>query len=161
MSPSRARARRAQVQRGHSRREITTAVLGAAAVVIGTVLLIWLMRPGNTSTPGSGGLIHRQPRMSWLVFFTIVVLIVAIVWITRSRRFRENPRVPIAIASVVVIILAVVAGFAWPSGVVHHYVSFNPSNITIPSTASTPTTKPTTTTKPTATTKPATATSKP
>src|SRR5690349_6034428 len=112
MSPSRAKARRAPVQRGHSRREIVTAVLGASAVVFGTALLIWLMRPGNTATPGSGGLIHRQPRVSWLIFFGIVVLIIAIVWITRSRRFRERPRVPIAIASVVVIILAVVAGFA-------------------------------------------------
>jgi hypothetical protein len=163
MSPSRAQARRAPVHRGHSRREIAAAVFGAAAVVIGTSLLIWLMRPGNAATPGSGGLIHRQPRVSWLVFLAIVVVIIAIVWITRSRRFRERPRVPIAIASVVVIVLAIVAGFAWPSGVVHHYVSFPPSNNTIPSTAPTPTTTPATaTTKPaTATTKPATSTSKP
>ena len=161
MSPSRARARRAPVQRGHSRREIATAVFGAAAVVIGTALLIWLMRPGNAITPGSGGLIHRQPRISWLVFLTIVVGIIAIVWITRSRRFRENPRVPIAIASVVVIVLAIVAGFAWPSGVVRHYVSIHPPNTTTPSTAATPTTKPTVPSKPTPTTKPATATSKP
>jgi hypothetical protein len=140
-----------------------TAVCGAAAVVIGTLLLIWLMRPGNAVTPGSGGLIHRQPRVSWLVFFALVALISAIVWITRSRRFREHPRVPVAIASVVVILLAIVAGLAWPSGIERHYVSFHPSNITIPSTASTPTTKAATaTTKPaTATTKPVTSTSKP
>jgi hypothetical protein len=161
MSPSRARARRAPAHRGHSRREIATAVFGASAVVLGTVLLIWLMRPGNAVTPGSGGLIHRQPRVSWLVFLAIVALITAIVWIMRSRRFRHNPRVPIAIATVVVILLAIVAGFAWPSGAVRHYISFHQPNSTIPPTASTPTTTPTTTTKPTATTKPATSTSKP
>jgi hypothetical protein len=160
MSPSRARARRATVQHGHSRREIVTAVLGAAAVVIGTILLIWMMRPGNAVTPGSGGVIHRQPRMSWLVFLAIVVEIIAVVWILRSHRYRENPRRPIVVASVVVIGIAIVAGIAWPSGVVRHYVSIHEAPSTTLPTAS-PTTKPTVTTKPTTTTKPATSTSKP
>jgi hypothetical protein len=155
VSPSRAKARRAPQAHHRSRQELATAIGGAAAVVIGTALLIWLMRPGDVVTPGSGGLIHRQPRISWLVFIAIVVEISAVAWVSRSRRYRENPRVPIIVSSVVVVVLAIAAGFAWPSGAVRHYETFNPSDITIPSTAPTPTTQPTATTKPTATTTPA------
>jgi cell division septation protein DedD len=130
-----------------------TAYAGAAAVVVGTALAIWLMRPGNANTPGSGGLVHRQPRVALLVFIAVFVEMIAVLTVRGSRRWHAHVGRALTVATIAVLVLAVAGGFAWPSGLVRHYQSFNPAtNITIPSTVSTPTTRPTATTKPTATT---------
>jgi hypothetical protein len=126
VSPSRARSRRAPQRRHYSRKDITIAVLGALAVVVGTALAIWMLRPGDAVTPGTGGLAHRQPRAVWLVVGAFVFVIVGIVLIRRSpqSRRRESWLVPAVVG--VAILGAVVAGFLWPSGLLRHYQSLTP-----------------------------------
>ncbi len=157
MSPNRARGRRKPVPHTHSRREIATAVAGSAAVVLVTALLIWLLRPGSALTPGSGGLAHRQPRMSWLVVLTIIAIIVLVAYVRNARRWRERLVVVTAGGLFVILVADVAATALWPGGLLRHYTStVPPTNITIPTTtttkANTTTTKPGTTAPSTATT---------
>jgi UDP-N-acetylmuramyl pentapeptide phosphotransferase/UDP-N-acetylglucosamine-1-phosphate transferase len=145
MSPSRAQARRAPARHTHSRREIVTAVLGGAGVVVFTVVAIWLLRPGG-STPGTGGIAHRQPRATWLVGISLLAVIVGTIVVLRSRKLRRRAKalLPTIIASVLVV--AVVVGFVWPGGLLRHPVSFSaPPPGTAPSTDAAPTTAPSTT----------------
>ena len=69
MSPSRTRR---PVHRHRSRRELFTAIGGAIGVVVGTAIMVWLLRPGPSGTQGTGGLGgipeapvgHRQPTQA-------------------------------------------------------------------------------------------------
>ena len=55
--------RRKQTARIRPRSEVVVAVLVGVGIVVGTVLLIWLLRPKSADgTPGTGGLFTRQPR---------------------------------------------------------------------------------------------------
>lgn len=111
-------ARRRRVRR-HERaarprdaREVRLAVLSGLAVVAGTVLGVWLLRPG--------GLASRQPRAAWFVTFAVVGVAVASVWALRSRpASRRRARAGIGLAAVM--IGAIVAWFAWPGGVIKDY----------------------------------------
>jgi hypothetical protein len=143
------------VKRVRSRQEVLTAVGGAVAVVLGTALLIWLMRPGDSTVPGTGGLAHRQPRATWLVVFAIAGLVAVVVYALRSRRIR-NWRVAVAIGVVIVLVLTVIVGTVWPGGLLRKYQALEvPPEISLP--PSTPPAGPDSTTAPAGTTAPTTA----
>jgi hypothetical protein len=156
MSPSRTRQ---PVARLHDRREVVTAGLVSGGIVLGTLLLIWMMRPATPGEPGSGGLMTRQPRVSLLVILTIVTAVIVIWWIgrdSRSRRF--SARQLIAFSMVLLLIGASIAAVVWPGGLVREYPSRSQplidvpvptSGISVPGESTTP---PTTTAAPTPTT---------
>ena len=153
MTPSR---RRQQFVPSRPRAEVITAVAVAAGIVVGTVLLIWLIRPGTPGVPGQGGLLSRQPRMTLLLLVSAVVLGAVLYWVTRSRRRpkRLSQRGSIIAGSAVVVVLAIVGGILWPGGIVRHWpkqpkLTDTPATnpISVPSTASA-TTGPGTTAKP-------------
>ncbi len=101
------------------RSELVTAVAGVSAVVLVAALLIWLLRPG--SGPGTGGLIHRQPRASWLVLFTAVAASGAVSWARSTRsRIAANRTAALVGAVSLVAVAAVVAGMLWPGGLLRH-----------------------------------------
>jgi len=150
MSPSRTRP---QFVPSRPRSEIYTAVAVAVAIVAGTALLVWLIRPGTPGIPGGGGLFNRQPRSTILVILTALLLVAAVSYLLRGRRR------PTRLGTRGAIAVGVLAGIFWPGGVIKHYpsqpkfsdtppavnpVSTVPATVT-PSTApgkgSTPTTK--------------------
>jgi heme/copper-type cytochrome/quinol oxidase subunit 4 len=155
MSPSRARGQYVQVR---PRSEIYVAVATGAGIVLATALLIWLMRPGTAGVAGTGGLFNRQPRITILVVLTLAA-IGGVVWyvFTRRRRWRFGQWGTIAIASALIVVIAVVLGIIWPGGIVKHYSTFpsvhTPPTATTPTTGATPTTNAPRTTAATPTTK--------
>jgi hypothetical protein len=120
MSPSRTRR---QFVPSRPRSEVVTAVVVAAGIVVGTALLIWLIRPGKVGVPGGGGLLSRQPRMTLLVLLTAAALGVVALWVRRGRRLpkRLGERGTFIVGSAVVIVLAIVGGIFWPEGIVRHW----------------------------------------
>jgi len=127
-----------------SRAEVITAVAGAAAVVVGTLLLVWLLRPATG--PGTGGLIHRQPRAAWLIILTAGAAAAALRWAGRSRRATHR-RTAIAVAMVLVGVAAVAGGALWPGGLLRHVQSIpghtvRPTDTSLPVSNSTPGTTP-------------------
>lgn len=94
--------------------------LGAAfAIVVGTVLMVWLLRPGFD--PYSGGLVNRQPRAAWLVAGVLAAVIAGIFAVLRARR-GVLARRTIALPGVLVAVAvgAVLAGVLWPGGLLRH-----------------------------------------
>ena len=145
MSPSRTRK---PVVRSRPRSDMLIAVAVGAAIVLGTVLLVWLLRPGGQGEQGSGGLFARQPRATLFVLVTAAVLGGAIWWILRHRLRRIGPTVAIVLSCVVVLGGAAVAAALWPGGVIHHWTqapnipaSPPPAAPTTATTKTTPTTK--------------------
>jgi hypothetical protein len=132
MSPSRTRR---PLPRARSRREIVTAVVVCAGIVLGTVLIVWLLRPADPAVPGSGGLMTRQPRASLLLVLTGIAVITAVAVIMRRRghRRRLDWRGTAAIVVVVLIVGAILAGVFWPGGLVRHWPK-RPKPVTPPST---------------------------
>jgi len=104
------------------RGEIATAVGGAAAVLVGALIMIWLLRPGTG--PGTGGLLHRQPRASWLIVVTACAAAIAAAW-TRRTHSRLARHRPAALATVMVLVVAaaVAGGMLWPGGLLRHVES--------------------------------------
>jgi cytochrome bd-type quinol oxidase subunit 2 len=149
---ARQRRRRDQYQAPRSRRELVIAVGVAAGIVLGTAVMVWLLRPG--------GMADRQPRSSWLVAAALVAAIVAVWLVLRAAKDREiNASVWLAGSLAGILVVAVVAGIFWPDGLLRH----TPPPITVPPTSTpsaTTTTAPgaTTTAPGSATTQPATAT---
>lgn len=146
MSPTRTRK---PAVRGRARSEIVVAVAVGLAIVLGTVLLIWLLRPGAPGRQGTGGLFARQPRATLFVLITLAVLGGALWWVLRHRIRRLSRRLAIVLSCVVVLGGAAVVAIVWPGGVVHHWQS--EPNV---SPAPTPPTTPTTAKRATSTTKP-------
>jgi len=135
MSP--ARSRRTPVPHRRSRADIAQAVGVGAAIVLLTAVLIWLMRPGSAGTLGTGGLVNRQPRAGGLVLVTILVAVAVTWWVLRvSKRSRGNEKVILPVALGVIVVAAVVAGLAWPDGLLRHYLAA-PEPITPATTPST------------------------
>jgi hypothetical protein len=157
---------RGQFVASRPRAEVFTAVAVGTTIVLGTLLLIWLIRPGPVGVPGKGGLLSRQPRMTLLILLTIVAVSSWGAYI--YRRHKEPPlgrNRACAVGAVVIVVLAVIAGVFWPGGVIRHWPK-QPKLSETPSTlpASVPSTKagtgPTTTAKTgTTVTTPTTATS--
>jgi hypothetical protein len=122
MSP--ARSRRTPVPHRRSRAEIVTAVGVGVGIVVVTAVVIWLVRPGPVGTLGTGGLMSRQPRASWLVGAALALSALATWWILRvSRRVRGHEKLVLPIALGVVAVAAVAGAFAWPGGVLRHDVA--------------------------------------
>ncbi len=140
MSPSRTRRPIARVR---PRSELVGAVAVGVAIPALTALLIWLMRPGTPGAPGSGGLFNRQPRVTWLVVLAALAFGAVAWWLARARAARRIPTRPgVAVAGVVAVVGAVVAGLVWPGGLVRHWPSLvNPDTtpgITVGSSSSVP-----------------------
>ena len=151
MSPS--RSRRQPLPSRRNRADILKAAGVAAAIVLGTALLIWLLRPGPAGIPATGGVINRQPRASWLIVGALVVggFVAWFVLRRGSRVRRRRARAVLTISFVVLIICTVGVGVFWPGGLLRHDVApaAEPEPTTTPT--STPTTPSTPTTKPGAT----------
>jgi hypothetical protein len=136
MSPSRTRK---PIVHARPRAEVVTAVAAGAAVVLGTALLVWLMRPGTAGVPAGGGLMNRQPRVTWLIVLTIAGGAAFGAWMLRGRRRprRLSRRAALAVIAVVVVVGSVLGGVFWPGGVVKHWPArpkpFKPPVTTLPS----------------------------
>lgn len=105
----RRRIRRLEQAPKRSRKEVTTALLGAIAVVAFTIVAVWILRPG--------GIASRQPRLSWLVALALVAVVIIVIYAIRPER---TPRqrtvwVPAWLSAVAIIVL--VAWFTWPGGI--------------------------------------------
>lgn len=125
MSPARSK-RQAPVPQLRGRGEVVKAVAAGAAIVLATALIVWLMRPGPPGIPGTGGLMNRQPRVSWLIGMAAGAAGLAIWLILRGRRTRPRAKILTPIALVVVLVATVVAGFLWPGGLLRHDVAPTP-----------------------------------
>jgi hypothetical protein len=136
MSPSKSRA---QFVPARPRSEVVAAVVVAAAIVFGTILLIWLLRPGTPGVPGGGGLLTRQPRMTILVVATAIALAAVVYRVLRHHRrtARLSERGALLLGSGVVLVLAVVGGILWPDGVIRHWPK-RPTLADTPPTATAP-----------------------
>jgi hypothetical protein len=133
MSP--ARSKRQPIPHRRSRADIVKAVGVAAGVVAATALVIWLLRPGPSGTAGTGGLMNRQPRASWLVGGGIGVAALASWFIVRGRRsIRSRAKVLVPVALGVVLVASVAVGFVWPGGLLRHAVAPPPVPKTPPAT---------------------------
>jgi hypothetical protein len=120
MSPSRTRK---PTVRARPRAEVITAVTAAVAIVAGTVLLIWLMRPGQPGVPGGGGLLSRQSRATLLGVLTAAALAIGIWWVLNGRRRprRLQPRTAVAVTAAVLVGASIAAGVLWPGGLIRHW----------------------------------------
>lgn len=107
------------VPRARPRWAVAKAVGAAVAIVVGTVLMVWLLRPGPD--PYSGGLANRQPRASWLVSGVVAAVIAGVFAVLRARR-GVLARRTIALPGVLVLVAigAALAGVLWPGGLLRH-----------------------------------------
>jgi cytochrome bd-type quinol oxidase subunit 2 len=121
---ARQRRRRDQYQAPRRQSEVVTAVAVAAGIVIGSALMIWLLRPG--------GMADRQPRSSWLVATALIAAIVAVSLVFRTAKQREiNTPVWLAGSFAGILVVAIGAGIVWPHGLLRH----TPPPITAPPTS--------------------------
>ena len=158
MSPSKSRQ---QFVPTRPRAEVFTAIAVGAAIVLGTALLVWLIRPGTPGVPGGGGIFNRQPRVTILVIL-IAAVVAGVVYFVLSRRrpTRLGARGSIAVGTAVVVLLGVLVGIFWPGGVIRHW----PKQPKVTTPINEPVTNPpvvSSTVPKTATTKPPTATTVP
>jgi hypothetical protein len=123
MSPT--KTRKPTAVRAHPRSEIVVAVLVAVGIVLATLLLVWLLRPGEPGVPGGGGLLARQPRATLWVVLGVALLAFGIWWVLNGRRRpkRVNKRTAVTVTAAVVIVLIVLAGIFWPGGLLRQYPS--------------------------------------
>jgi hypothetical protein len=114
---ARQRRRRQQYQNPRTRAELVTAVGAAVGIVAGTALMIWLLRPG--------GLADRQPRSSWLIGAALIAAATVCYVILRpSSRLKMSRRVALSGSLGIILVVAVVAGWLWPGGLLRHTPSF-------------------------------------
>ena len=110
---ARQRRRRQQYQTLGRVAELVTAVGAAVAIVAGTALMIWLLRPG--------GLADRQPRSSWLVGIVLIASAVLTFEILRPKSPVKKLSRQVALGGFGIIVVgAVLAGVFWPGGIVRH-----------------------------------------
>jgi magnesium-transporting ATPase (P-type) len=155
MSPSKTSPgkTRPQFVPARPRAEVFTAIAVGAAIVLGTLALIWLMRPGPQGIPGKGGLFSRQARFTMLLILTLAALGFMVSFFLRRRHpGRLGTNGSIAAGSAVIVVLAVVAGIFWPGGLIRHWPK--QPKIATPDTNPVTTVTPATTAKPGTTVKP-------
>jgi hypothetical protein len=142
MSP--ARSKRTPIPHRRSRAEIVQAVAVAAGIVLATAILVWLMRPGPSSSPiATGGLMNRQPRASWLVGGALGIGLLAAWYILRvNKRAKEHLKVVAPVTAGVILVAAVIGGIAWPGGLLRHEIALPPVTTTTTTTPATTTTLP-------------------
>ena len=75
-----------------------TAIGGSVAVVLATALMVWLLRPGTPGVEGTGGLVSRQPRATWLVALTLAAA-VGFAWYVWKNQRRWRSRWPVILAT--------------------------------------------------------------
>jgi hypothetical protein len=122
MSP--ARSKRKPTPKGRDRAEIVKSVGVAAAIVIVTALLVWLLRPGPPGVPATGGLMNRQPRVSWLIGIALGAAGLATWWVLRkSPRAKARGKIVFPITFGVIVVATVIGGFLWPGGLLRHDVA--------------------------------------
>lgn len=133
-APRRRRPRGVATTPARTRHDLVIASIGSAVVVFGTIFLIWGLRPGGF-TAGSGGILHRQPRVSWWVILTLFALGSAVWVVKRPRaRFRSPRKVLTAcIAGVLVVSIVVFALWQASGGILRHYAP--PVDFSLPSTS--------------------------
>src|SRR5690349_21024072 len=103
MSPAKSRGRRQPLPHHRSRADIMKAAGVAAAIVLATALLIWLLRPGPTGVPATGGVMNRQPRASWLIVGALAVGGLT-AWFLLRRGGRRRARMMLVISFAVLIV---------------------------------------------------------
>ena len=141
-APRRRRLRNQVVPTTIPRRQRFIAIGGSALIVLVTVVLIWAMRPGSF-TPGSGGIIHRQPRATWWVIATIAAIAFSVWLIRRPTAAWKKPKLVIGICAALIVAGAPLAAAKWPGGgILRHYPTFATEPKTTPSVPRKPTTKP-------------------
>jgi hypothetical protein len=115
---ARQRRRRQQYQSPRTRSEIVTAVGVSVGIVLGTTLMIWLLRPG--------GLTDRQPRSSWLVGIVLIASAILLFEVLRPKSPVKKLSRQVALGGGfgVIVVGAVLAGVFWPGGIVRHTPSF-------------------------------------
>jgi hypothetical protein len=122
-APRSRRLRNQQAPVTRTRRELTIAISGSVAVVGSTLLLIWAMRPGPqvSVNPLTGGLIHRQPRVSLFLAATAAAIALA-AWalLRRDAKVRNRTRA-LAIAVVGVVAAAVIVFGVWHDSLLRNY----------------------------------------
>jgi hypothetical protein len=117
-----AKGRKKVIPKQRDRKAILLAVGGAAAVVVLTLLAIWGMRPGDDFDGSDGGILSRQPRVSWLAVGCVVALGAFVYWAMKGAPKNSNrKRTILACGSVGILLLAGVLGFFWPGGLLHTY----------------------------------------
>ncbi len=125
MSP--ARSKRKPKPLGRDRIEIVKAVGISVAILIFTAIVVWLLRPGPPGIPATGGLMNRQPRVSWLIGMALGAGALATWWVLRkSPRAKKRAKVVLPITFAVILALTVVGGFLWPGGLLRHDVAPEP-----------------------------------
>jgi hypothetical protein len=154
MSPSRTRK---AVVHTRDRSEVVIAAVVGVGLVLATIALIWLMRPGPAGVPGGGGLFNRQPRVTWLFLLSIGIGVAGTFWVLRGRHRprRFSGLVSVILVWVVVVLGATLVAIFWPDGILRHYISL-PKPLKVnetPTTTPTPTAQVTPTTTATPTTK--------
>lgn len=119
-APRSRRLRNQSAPTTRTRRELVTAIGGATGVVLSTAVLVWAMRPGNF-TAGTGGIIHRQPRVSLWLAATAIGLATA-VWMVRrpDAKFRQPVRV-LALSAGGVVVVAIVVMATWHKNLLRTY----------------------------------------
>jgi hypothetical protein len=120
--PSRTRK---PVVHARPRSELFVAIAIGVAIVLGTVLLIWLMRPGTPGGIGGGGLFNRQPRISWLTFGMLALGGYGTFYVLRGRRRprKVSPVLAVIAVWILVGILYSLLSIFWPHGIIKHYPS--------------------------------------
>ncbi len=123
---NRRRIRRQTIHIGPSPRDKVIAGLGAAGVVVFTALAVWALRPGGPHPRFghglTGGIAHRQSKVTLLVAITVIVLASLLSYAySRVQQGRPLRRSGLIAATAVVLVAAVGAGFAWPGGLLYHW----------------------------------------
>ena len=144
------------------------AIVIGTAIALGTVLLIYLMRPGTVGVQGGGGLFNRQPRISWLTFSALAVGGWLTWWVLRGQRRparRISPALRVIAVWVLVLFVYLILSVFWPDGIIKHYPSTaipnHPTQTIPPITAAPATTTPATTANTATTTQTTPTTTKP
>ncbi len=132
MSQRRTRKQRLAPPIEVTKKEKIQAILGVAAVVGFTTLCIWAVRPGAPDYYGlTGGIASRQPKATILVIGSLLAIGISIVmfrkWAADGRGPKRQPW--LGVSHLVIVAVALAAGFFWPGGLLRHRPGTETPNI--------------------------------